>query len=60
MTFKPLRLTIPQPRVVAPQLDDDARWYLTCGICGQAFHQLVMEQVLYHSQPAHEPVRLDG
>jgi hypothetical protein len=47
-----------QPRVVAPQLTEESWRYLVCETCGQAYDRISWNQVMYHSQPEHEPIRL--
>ena len=34
--------------------------YIVCGICQQAFDSHRWDQVAYHSQSEHEPIRLDA
>jgi hypothetical protein len=60
VTFKPLQLTGTRGRILGPDLNDETLHYNVCEVCSQAYDVRIFDLVLYHSQPEHKPVRLDG
>lgn len=42
-----------------PEPEDEAEHFELCVTCGQAFDLRDLEQVLYHDEEMHEPMRRD-
>jgi hypothetical protein len=39
---------------------NESEHFEVCAVCGQSFDRLVLELVIYHDQPEHEPLKRNG
>ncbi|SFO88242.1 hypothetical protein SAMN03159463_03160 [Mesorhizobium sp. NFR06] len=47
-------------RLRGKQPDDERDHFYRCPVCGQAVDRRDLRQVMWHEQPAHEPLEMDS
>jgi hypothetical protein len=53
-------LNRPSEGIIGKPADGLPEHFEVCPLCGQAFDARLLERVLYHNQPVHDPLPING